>query len=99
MAKTNVNDQHQPLPEKIERRLAELLSMGEFDQGDMAHCRRTYWAARADWHKILVDCHDAAIARQRAARAAPTTAPPAPPAVRPVPATRGHRPVAQGAPA
>lgn len=67
MAKTKANDQHQTLPQKIEQRLGELHSMGEFDQGDLAHCRRSYWAARADWHKILVDCYDAALARQRAA--------------------------------
>ena len=65
MAKTKANDQHQALPQKIEQRLAELHLMGEFDQGDLAHCRRSYWAARADWHKILVDCYDAALARQR----------------------------------
>jgi len=77
MARTNANDQHQALPQKIEQRLAELHSMGEFDQGDLAHCRRSYWAARADWHKILVDCYDAALARQRPAGAgmAATVAP------------------------
>ena len=75
MAKTNANDQHQALPQKIEQRLAELHSMGEFDQGDLAHCRRSYWAARADWHKILVDCYDAALARQRVAKAASAVLP------------------------
>jgi len=78
MAKTNANDQHQALLQKIEQRLAELLSMGEFDQGDLAHCRRSYWAARADWHKILVDCHDAALARQLPAGGVATTAAPQP---------------------
>jgi len=65
MAKTNVNDQHQPLPEKIERRLAELQAMGEFGQDDISHCRCTYWDARADWHKILVDCYEMALQRQQ----------------------------------
>jgi len=104
MAKTNANDQHQALPQKIEQRLAELLSMGEFDQGDVAHCRRSYWAARADWHKILIDCHDAALARQRAggASASPssTSAGPAaaaaPRPARPAPPARAARPHAQG---
>lgn len=54
------------LPPKIEKRLAELGEMGEFDGADVAHCRTTYWAARADWHKILVDCYDAALGRARA---------------------------------
>jgi len=96
MAKTNANDQRQALPQKIEQRLAELHSMGEFDQGDLAHCRRSYWAACADWHKILVDCYDAALARYRAAGAStaitrPSTSHP------PVP--RGARTPAQGVPA
>lgn len=64
-----------PLPPKIEKRLAELVGMGEFDQGDVHHCRTSYWSARDDWHKILVDCHEAAVARKRAAaRAAPAPA-------------------------
>ncbi|MEX5744673.1 hypothetical protein [Massilia sp. X63] len=54
-----------PLPPKIEGRLAELRNMGEFDQGDVSHCRRTYWSAREDWHKILIDCYD--MAKQRIA--------------------------------
>ena len=95
MAKTNVNDQHQPLPQKIEQRLAELVSLGEFDQGDVAHCRCSYWAARADWHKILIDCHDAAMVRQHGAGASPaTTAAP-----RPAPPARTTRAPAQGVPA
>ena len=98
MAKTNANDQHQALPQKIEQRLTELHSMGEFDQGDLAHCRRSYWAARADWHKILVDCHDAALARQRAAGVGvATTAAPQP--ARPAPVARGARASAQAVPA
>ena len=97
MAKTNANDQHQALPQKIEQRLAELLSMGEFDQGDLAHCRRSYWAARADWHKILVDCHDAALARQRRAGAGPATTGPS--TSRPSPGARGARRLAQEVPA
>jgi len=98
MAKTNANDQHQALPQKIEQRLAELLSMGEFDQGDLAHCRRSYWAARADWHKILVDCYDAALARQLPASAGvATTAAPQP--ARPTPVARDARAPAQAVPA
>jgi hypothetical protein len=98
MAKTNANDQHQALPQKIERRLAELLSMGEFDQGDLAHCRGSYWTARADWHKILIDCYDAALARQRAVSArVATTAVPQP--ARPAPLTRHSRRLEQGVPA
>jgi ADP-ribosylglycohydrolase len=56
--------QTQPLPEKVDRRLEELLEMKEFDAGEVAWCRATYWAARADWHKTLVDCYAAALARQ-----------------------------------
>ena len=98
MAKTNANDQHQALPQKIEQRLAELHSMGEFDQGDLAHCRRSYWAARADWHKILVDCYDAALARQLPAGAGgATTAAPQP--ARPAPVACGARAPAQAVPA
>ena len=98
MAKINANDQHQALPQKIEQRLAELHSMGEFDQGDLAHCRRSYWAARADWHKILVDCYDAALTRRSAASAGvATTAAPRP--ARPAPLTRLTRAPEQGVPA
>ena len=102
MAKTNANDQHQALPQKIEQRLAELLSMGEFDQGDVAHCRRSYWSARADWHKILIDCHDAALARQHAASTSTSIAPAAaaaPRPARPAPSARTARVPAQGVPA
>lgn len=60
MAKRNVNEMPAALPGKIERRLAELVQMGEFDQGDVNHCRASYWDARDDWHKILVDCHEEA---------------------------------------
>ena len=62
MAERNVTEKPQPLPPKIERRLAELVQMGEFDQGDVRHCRTSYWAARDDWHKILIDCHNMALA-------------------------------------
>ena len=98
MAKTKANDQHQTLPQKIEQRLAELHSMGEFDQGDLAHCRRSYWAARADWHKILVDCYDAALARQLAAGASVATAA-APQPARTATVARGARTPAQAVPA
>jgi len=66
MAERNVNEKLQPLPPKVERRLAELVQMGEFDQGDVRHCRTSYWSARDDWHKILIDCHDMALARTTA---------------------------------
>jgi hypothetical protein len=98
MAKTNANDQHQALPQKIEQRLAELLSMAEFDQGDLAHCRRSYWAARADWHKILVDCYDAALARQLPASADVATTAALQPA-RPAPVACGARAPTQAVPA
>lgn len=52
-----------PLPPKIEHRLAELLRLGEFDQGEVAWCRRTYWDARDDWHTTLINCYDVALAR------------------------------------
>jgi hypothetical protein len=61
MAKENVNEK--PLPQKIEARLGELVQMGEFDKGDVAHCRRSYWGARADWHQILIDCYEMALRR------------------------------------
>lgn len=61
------------LPHKIELRMNELVQMGEFDQLDVAHCRRTYWSARADWHQILIDCY--ATAQQRCATTTETTAP------------------------
>lgn len=65
MAERNVNEKMRALPDKIERRMAALVQMGEFDQNDVTHCRRTYWSARDDWHKILVDCYDAALQRQQ----------------------------------
>lgn len=61
MGKTNVIDK--PLPAKIEKRLADLVGMGEFGQDDVAHCRRTYWTAREDWHQILIDCYEMAKTR------------------------------------
>jgi hypothetical protein len=27
------------------------------------HCRASYWDARDDWHKILIDCYAAAMDR------------------------------------
>jgi hypothetical protein len=57
---------NQPLPEKIEHRLAELLALAEFDEGEVAWCRRSYWGARDDWHKILVACYDMAQRRSSA---------------------------------
>ena len=59
-----MNEKLRPLPHKIELRLAELVRLGDFDQDDVAHCRRTYWGARDDWHVILVDCHERALQRQ-----------------------------------
>lgn len=66
MGERNVTEKPAPLPQKIERRLAELVQLGEFDQGDVRHCRTSYWSARDDWHKILIDCHDMALARATA---------------------------------
>jgi|GEM_PF-6296895 len=63
MARQNVTKKSRPLPPKIEQRLAELVRLGEFDQGEVAWCRRDYWGARDDWHKTLIDCHNAALAR------------------------------------
>jgi hypothetical protein len=63
MARENVTNRPQPLPPKIEHRLAELLRLGEFDQGEVAWCRRTYWDARDDWHTTLINCYDVALAR------------------------------------
>jgi len=57
-----------PLPPKIEKRLAELVQMGEFDRGDVNHCRSSYWSARNDWHTILIDCYDEAARRKWAER-------------------------------
>ena len=67
MAKTNAIPVQQPLPTKIETRLADLLALGEFDLAEVTWCRRAYWAARADWHQILIDCHARALARSGAA--------------------------------
>lgn len=78
MAKANVIENAKPLPEKIERRLAELVQMGEFDQGDVQLCRATYWSARNDWHKILIDCYDMALQRIGKASSLTSTPPPAP---------------------
>ncbi|MBD8658504.1 hypothetical protein IFT68_23095 [Oxalobacteraceae sp. CFBP 13730] len=60
MAKRNVT---KPLPEKIKKRLTELVSLGEFDKGDVTHCCASFCAARDGWHKILVDCYDMAQGR------------------------------------
>lgn len=64
MGERNVSVERRALPEKIEKRLAELVQMREFDQGDVEHCRHSYWGAREDWHQILVDCYQAARARK-----------------------------------
>jgi hypothetical protein len=69
--------------------------MGEFDQGDLAHCRRSYWTARADWHKILIDCYNAALERHSAA-SADVAATAAPWPARPAPVVRAVRAPAQG---
>lgn len=63
MGDRNVSVERCALPEKIEKRLDTLVQMGEFDQGDVQHCRHSYWSARDDWHKILIDCYQAACAR------------------------------------
>lgn len=64
MAERNVTEKARALPHKIERRMADLVQMGEFDQLDVAHCRRTYWSARDDWHQILIGCYETALARR-----------------------------------
>ena len=66
-----MNAKPKPLPPKIEQRLAELLRLGEFDQGEVAWCRRAYWGARDDWHTTLINCYEVALAR-RAGTAQPT---------------------------
>lgn len=68
MAGRNVNAAPRALPPKIEKRLADLVSMNEFDQRDVRHCRASYWGARDDWHKILIDCYDEAMRRQARGR-------------------------------
>jgi hypothetical protein len=72
MAERNVTEKLKPLPQKIEKRLAELAQMGEFDQGDVNHCRISYWSARDDWHKILIDCYDEAKRRTQHEPTQPT---------------------------
>lgn len=69
MAERNVTQKPKAIPAKIEKRIAELVQLEEFDAGDVAHCRAAYWSARDDWHQILVDCY--AAAQQRQQRAAP----------------------------
>ena len=59
-----------PIPAKIEQRLMELLKMKEFDMQEVNWCRDTYWAARSDWHVILVACYGTALARTAAKGAA-----------------------------
>ena len=65
MAKRKVTEIARSLPPKIERRLADLVQMEEFDQGDVNHCRTSYWGARDDWHQILIDCYAAAHTRHQ----------------------------------
>lgn len=60
MDKRNASPGTRALPAKIEARLAELLQMGEFDANEVSWCRATYWAARDDWHQILIACYDQA---------------------------------------
>ena len=67
MAKTNVTASTPALPTKIEKRLADLQQMGEFDQGEVEWCRRDYWSARSDWHTILVACFEQAQRRHAVA--------------------------------
>lgn len=55
------------LPAKIENRLMELVQMKEFNLVEVEECRRTYWARRGEWHTILVNCHNRALARAGAA--------------------------------
>jgi hypothetical protein len=65
MGERKVTEKQQPLPPKIERRLADLVQLEEFDQGDVRHCRCSYWGARDAWHQILIDCYAVALARQQ----------------------------------
>jgi hypothetical protein len=65
MGERNMTETPRALPQKIEQRLTDLMQLDEFDQGDVAHCRRTYWGAREDWHQILIDCHAAALERHQ----------------------------------
>lgn len=55
------------LPPKIEKRLADLVAMGEFNLTEVEECRRGYWNARDEWHTILINCYDRAQKRQAAA--------------------------------
>lgn len=48
------------LPGKIEKRLADLVEMEEFDMEEVEHCRRTYWDDREGWHSILINCYERA---------------------------------------
>lgn len=49
-----------PLPEKIEKRLMELVAMEEFDMEEVDYCRKTYWDDREGWHSILINCYERA---------------------------------------
>jgi hypothetical protein len=62
------------LPPKVEKRLSDLIAMGEFSTPEADFCRRTYWHRFADgaeqrheWHQILINCFDRAQKRIGAA--------------------------------
>lgn len=57
-----------PLPERVEKRLADLVEMQEFDAEEVECCRQTYWDDRDGWHSILIGCYDRAQQRTKAAR-------------------------------
>lgn len=48
------------LPERVEKRLADLVEMEEFDMEEVGYCRQTYWEDRDGWHQTLVNCFDRA---------------------------------------
>lgn len=54
------------LPQRIERRLAELVALNEFDQEEVEQCRKTYWDDRDGWHSVLIGCYERAQQRQEA---------------------------------
>lgn len=62
------NAKLRPLPAKIEKRLADLVGMGEFDSSEVEHCRETYWDDRDGWHQVLIHTYDRA--KERIAKGA-----------------------------
>lgn len=54
------------LPEKVEKRLSDLVAMDEFQVDEVEMCRQDYWRDRDFWHGILIRCFDRA--RERISR-------------------------------